>query len=392
MTIETDVALQLILLGVSAGAMVTMAVAMLRAERPMARWTGVVFDLGVAAYTFKLINDATHVLPMWAMVPVCALAAGTVGWFWLFMMSLFEDTCQTRPVSLAVVGLMTATGLAGMYGEGPLSNAAWLSCNLLQVGCALHALSLIIRGWKGDLVEARRNVRGPFLLGCTIYIIALRGLEVADNFGAAPDWYPMANAVALALVCVSGAFVFLDARADLFGFNRTARTALAPAPEIANDASAAEPAPGFVPVPVNAMDRATRADLDRLEKLMSVDEVWRQEGLSVASLALKVGVSETQLRRLISDHLGFRNFPSFVNARRIAAARCRLSDPHEARVSISTIAFDLGFASLGPFNRAFREATGKPPSEWRREALNGAFPPDLGVAAQPPGPKIVAAE
>jgi AraC-like DNA-binding protein len=48
----------------------------------------------------------------------------------------------------------------------------------------------------------------------------------------------------------------------------------------------------------------------------------------------------------------------------------RLADPKEARISISTIAFDIGFASLGPFNRAFREEAGVSPSEWRRKALD----------------------
>ena len=76
------------------------------------------------------------------------------------------------------------------------------------------------------------------------------------------------------------------------------------------------------------------------------------------------------MRRLINDCLGYRNFPSYVNAHRIAAAKNRLADPTEARVSISTIAYDIGFASLGPFNRAFKEEAGVSPSEWRRKSLD----------------------
>ena len=112
-----------------------------------------------------------------------------------------------------------------------------------------------------------------------------------------------------------------------------------------------------------------KADLDRLECLMAKDQVWKEEGLTIASLALRARIPETQLRRLINDCLGYRNFPSYVNAHRIAAAKTRLSDPGEARVSISTIAYDIGFASLGPFNRAFKEEAGVSPSEWRRKAL-----------------------
>ena len=36
---------------------------------------------------------------------------------------------------------------------------------------------------------------------------------------------------------------------------------------------------------------------------------------------------------------------------------------------ISTIALDAGFASLGPFNRAFKIETGKTPSDYRAQAL-----------------------
>jgi AraC-like DNA-binding protein len=193
--------------------------------------------------------------------------------------------------------------------------------------------------------------------------------------GAAPSWYPFVNALVLAAICVSGAFVFLDAREDLFGVRAPAQPALAPLPVAAN-------APGpEIPPPAPAADRTTLAELCRLEKLISVDEVWREEGLTVAGLALRVGVPETQLRRLINDHLGFRNFPSFINARRIACAKGRLADPDEARISISTIAFEIGFASLGPFNRAFREAVGKAPSEWRREALAAAPAPEPAARA-----------
>jgi AraC-like DNA-binding protein len=107
---------------------------------------------------------------------------------------------------------------------------------------------------------------------------------------------------------------------------------------------------------------------------MTTQQVWREEGLTIASLALKAGMPEAQLRRLVSDCLGYRNFPSYVNAHRISAAKTRLSDPNEARVTVSTIAYDIGFASLGPFNRAFKEETGVSPSEWRRNSLSEPSP------------------
>ena len=72
-----------------------------------------------------------------------------------------------------------------------------------------------------------------------------------------------------------------------------------------------------------------------------------------------------RLRRLINGVLGHRNFADYVNGRRIEAAKVALASPDLALKSISTIAYDLGFASLGPFNRAFRAAAGVTPTEWR---------------------------
>jgi AraC-like DNA-binding protein len=117
-----------------------------------------------------------------------------------------------------------------------------------------------------------------------------------------------------------------------------------------------------------------QADLGRIRTLMETQELWREEGLTITRLAVRANLPEAQFRRLINDQLGYRNFPSFVNTHRIAAAKARLADPDEARTSISAIAYDIGFASLGPFNRAFREETGVAPSEWRRSALHEPSP------------------
>jgi AraC-like DNA-binding protein len=98
-------------------------------------------------------------------------------------------------------------------------------------------------------------------------------------------------------------------------------------------------------------------------------DIWRREGLTIGALAADLGAPEHRLRRLINDALGHRNFADFLNARRIEAAKAALADPARAREPVSAIAFDLGYSSLGPFNRAFKEATGQTPTEWRKGAL-----------------------
>ncbi len=85
-----------------------------------------------------------------------------------------------------------------------------------------------------------------------------------------------------------------------------------------------------------------------------------------------LGLPEYRLRQLINRKLGFRNFSDFLNARRIAVAKEELRDRNKRSVRISSIAFDLGYTSLGPFNRAFKEATGMSPRAWRDQAAQDA--------------------
>jgi AraC-like DNA-binding protein len=366
--------IMLALLTATAGCMLAMAAGMARASRPLVSWTGVTFDLAAVAYAIKLWNNQTLLLPIWLSAPVIAISASTVGWFWLFVMALFEDRIRIRPIMLAPVALLVVAMLASTYLPHPV--APWFSIvfNLTQVAMGLHVLYLVAQGWTGDLVEARRQLRGPFLLTVTTYIIVTRGFELLNVFGAVPHWYLLANAIVLCLVCLAGTLVFLESRGELFGEIPQPADVRRPAAMRANGHAISRNGTAASNAPTTdkgtLADRAVKADLDRLHTLMSTQEVWREEGLTIASLAIKAHMPETQLRRLISDHLAYRNFPSFVNAHRIAAAKARLSDPEQSRVTVSTIAYDIGFASLGPFNRAFREETGLSPSEWRRKTFS----------------------
>jgi AraC-like DNA-binding protein len=358
------------LLMATAGCMLAMAAGMARASRPLVSWTGVTFDLAAVAYALKLWNNQTGILPDTVAAIVIAISASTVGLFWLFVHALFEDRCRIRPLMLAPVGLLVVAMLAATYLPAPFAPWFAIVFNLIQLAMAAHVLYLVAQGWKGDLVEVRRQLRGPFLITVTAYILVTRSFEVMNVFGAMPSWYLMANATVLCLVCLCGSLVFLQSRGELFGAIREPALARA-APRRVMPDRAAMP------------DRAVKADLDRLNALMSAQEIWREEGLTIASLAVKAGVPENLLRRLISDQLGYRNFPSFVNAHRIAAAKARLGDPAQSRVTVSTIAYDIGFASLGPFNRAFREETGLSPSEWRRKVLSEPPKADEGPESPP---------
>ena len=102
---------------------------------------------------------------------------------------------------------------------------------------------------------------------------------------------------------------------------------------------------------------------------MTDDRAYRSEDLSLASLDSRLAVPEYRLRRLINQRLGHRNFTAYVNGWRLAEAQIALADPAQRDLQVLSIALEAGFQSIGPFNRAFKAATGRTPTEFRREKL-----------------------
>jgi len=102
---------------------------------------------------------------------------------------------------------------------------------------------------------------------------------------------------------------------------------------------------------------------------MAEARAYRAEGFSITILAAQLGEPEYRVRRAINGEMGFRNFTAFLNSFRLDEIRAALADPAQREVPILTIAIDAGFGSLGPFNRAFRDAEGMTPSAYRAGRL-----------------------
>jgi AraC-like DNA-binding protein len=360
--IDASLAFELVLRGIALGGLAASAVAFLRSGASFSvRIAGVLFCLNAAAYVLNSSPYIREAIPLVWHLPVLLLSWGGGGYFWLFVYTLFEDRRITM-LSLAPAAVLTGIGIVGFAIGLPQSYAAWITHNLLQIVAALFALFIIYRSWRGDLVEARRRLRGPFMAVVGLFLIVISSLEIGEALGVQAAWYSLAGATALAVLCLLGAFTFLEARAALFG--------------------AAEPAEAEGEVET-LPDPVVVAILAKLKAAMDEAQVWRREGITIGELAQELGMPEHRLRRLINDHLGHRNFTSFVNAHRIEAAKQMLSDPAHGRTTIAAIAFELGFGSLGPFNRAFKDATGVTPTEWRRQpgrpqrAENGSPIPEI---------------
>ena len=113
-----------------------------------------------------------------------------------------------------------------------------------------------------------------------------------------------------------------------------------------------------------------RAAYQRLIKIMKDDQPYMDPDLSITRLAERVGVPAHQLRTIINQGMGFRNFSTFLARYRIAHIKPLLSDLENARTPILTIALSNGFSSISTFNRAFKNEVGQTASQYRSLMLS----------------------
>jgi AraC-like DNA-binding protein len=347
---DPQVLIDVFVRGAASGALVVMGVSFLTSG--LARHVRMASSVACASIVAWLIcEDAPLHGAIGGSYLLQAASLAVAGMFWLMVRALFEDRPLRAWHWLPPAILFASTPLDAFM-PAHFGTPLWAARNALSGVFCLHAAYLIARGWSGDLLELRRRMRA-FVLGFAA-LLAVTNVVIGFVLPREP-WiglminHPLGGAIFSAVILAS-ATVLLQARGAL----------LAPARRTSS------------PVDSRA-EAADRLVLQQLAGRMAAGE-WRREGLSIGALAGEMAVPEHRLRRLINQRLGHRNFAEFVNSHRIEAAKLRLADPAEARTTVAAIAFDLGFGSLGPFNRAFRAATGLTPTEWRREALVQASP------------------
>ena len=339
-----------LLRGIAVGAYAATALALV-SGRPFsqARLLGVLFFAATIGHTL----DNCHALQAFTgpgRLASHVLSTTGAVLFWAFVAALFTD--EPRPLwrRLWPAGVMAGLALIGPLVGWPVRGWLIVTCNVFSAVFVILALVVIARGWRGDLVDARRRLRAPVMGAAAAYVLLMAVGDLLRPFGSGPMLGSLPQAIALAVLGLMGVIALLKVDPVLL------------------EAVDSRPATGPVAAPAAAdgLDPGDRITLDRLAKAMDEEEVWRRETLTVGGLAALVGAPEHRLRRLINGRLGHRNFAAFINARRIAAAKAELGDPETWRKPVSSIAYDLGFGSLGPFNRAFKDATGMTPSAWRQ--------------------------
>jgi AraC-like DNA-binding protein len=207
------------------------------------------------------------------------------------------------------------------------------------------ALFWTVKDWRADLVETRRLQR--------VVLMVVIGVNMVS--------YMLLTRLVLSTSAISTLYV----HEAYMAFNIVANVVILAVMLRSNVAVAAPVEPDAVAAQVDPP-----ADLDyaAFEAAMKA-RVYHEAGLTIASLAARLKIPEYRLRRLINTKLGYRNFNHMLHAYRVAEASEALADPQQRRLPILSIALSVGYQSINPFNRAFRDLKGTTPSAFRQDAL-----------------------
>ena len=114
-----------------------------------------------------------------------------------------------------------------------------------------------------------------------------------------------------------------------------------------------------------------------LKRVMEANLFYRDPELSLNSLAEKLNLAPHELSRIINTVFK-KSFTDFINWYRVAeVVRC-MQDPAYDHITLLGIAYESGFNSKTTFNRAFKQFTGKDPSEYKNELKKGDSSYNMG--------------
>lgn len=303
------------------------------------------FSLSVTA---SVVPEFTGAPPAPLSYIATVVGSGACGWLWLLSRCLFRAEKSAERWTLYLVAAIIAVEASyslvarvpagGLMAEVQrvLGNAEGFVC----VGALVLVFAEVFSGYGRNLSRPERRFRLVF------------GLTFGALTAVTILWVLNADANSLGGQ-LRAPITLLSASAAIIG------TRYCLAFRKANPLSVPKKAKTTTPV---ARDDALAK---RIVSALQQDRNYATPELKVADLAALLGEQEYKVTQCITGTLGFRNFNQLINSHRIASAKAALADPANSDRPILSVAFDCGFNSVGPFNRAFKQHVGMTPREYR---------------------------
>ena len=282
-----------------------------------------------------------------------AVGVGACGWAWLLARALFDPLPRDAWWPRIVVLIVATSGASAVLAPDGL--AARVVGNLYTLSGSTTLLLTFVEPfhhYRRGLASAEKRFRLAFLALYAV-LVGASVLGLWASAGADPRWDNLVKC-ACAVAGLGGAMAAVG-----FRLRRPLET---------------------MSTPRRAPTVEDRRLAERLEPVLQQGRIDSEPDLRIGDVAARLGEPEYRVSQCISGALGFANFNRLINHYRVERARQRLADPAETG-SILQIAFDCGFGSIGPFNRAFKDQVGSTPRAFRRAAARNPPMPEGGRSA-----------
>ncbi len=279
---------------------------------------------------------------------VAFVGSAGCGWLWLLSRCLFRGEKSLERWNIyAMIAIIVIEGSSNLIwahlpnGQVPeLYRILWNAEEFVCISAFVLVFSEVFSGYNSGLIKQERRFRQIFGLtfGSMIALTLLWVLNAAeDSLGGQWQEYVL---ISCALVGVMGTKLCIS-------FRKLHPLSASMKPKLATK---------FVDDSILA---------NRIIQTLQQDKKFVTPELKVADLAKFLGEHEYKVTQCITGSLGYRNFNHMINSHRIDSAKKVFDNPENKGRSILSVAFDCGFNSIGPFNRAFKQQVGMTPREYR---------------------------
>lgn len=279
---------------------------------------------------------------------------------WVIAHYLFVDDRKiTTMMWVIIIGYQVVRAIGTLFFDQSQAMGMVLTqlTFVVMLGLSIHVVAIAFQGRDDDLIEQRRLLRVPFSLGMGAIIALIVAMAMIS---ASMEPESAAEFVAYATLVSNLAIFVFTLVVNLATFNLVQESPLL------NTSNEGKPV--IVEDKEVTRHKVDPAIINKITLVMESEKLYTEPKLTIGDLAEKIAVQEYKLRKIINQGLGYRNFNQYLNKYRVDEASKRLHDAGESQLPISTIALDVGYASLSAFNKAFKDITGVTPSVYRNSA------------------------
>lgn len=323
--------------GLTAYSLIISAILMIK-DRTRIKGAYAVIGFIVCVFLYLVIDFVSHPLLKWLFILGPFLLPFS---FWIMARILFNDQPLSNKRILIYV-LTTTFAYYLLYFLGKLTDWIKISAiaeRALSIFFIVLALIEAQSGKRTDLDDQRVRFRKYF----TYFISLVVFITILSELGLSKDEQELPQLVQRSTILVFNTlFIGMNVSIKSHLFDVRKKNTEVIHPEL----------------------------IDKIQRIMEEQELYRNEKLTIGQLAEALSEQEYKTRQVINQEMGYRNFIDFINSYRIKEATDLLKDRTKSNLAILEIAYKIGFNSIGPFNRAFKQATGFTPTDYRKRHLN----------------------